>query len=306
MAYTYDEARAIVSEKCVKKDRDSTEAVIFDEWTYETSFGWVFHDNSATYHKTRDQRHAWAGPGPILFNKETGEIRCFGSGIHDDEHIKNYEFEIEARNAASEWCIRLDNQDYKVTALRLRRIFELDGCEALKLSKKWAPYFFFGKRQDLEPLCEALTAQGLVASIELLRAETAYRDCLVWRNDPSFHEGYVRALRTFNPAGIHARKDLDGKEVFMEGVLSKSQGMPVGVSLNHPSPAIQFRQKVIIEKLLKLEESYKDLSLYDLLFKGVVRVQDDRIEMDQIGTITLTHRTGGWGTTVNFNGEGNR
>jgi hypothetical protein len=82
--------------------------------------------------------------------------------------------------------------------------------------------------------------------------------------------------------------------------------MPVVISLDHPAPALQFRQISVIEKLLKLQEDYKDLTLYDLVLKGVLRIQDDRIEMDQIGMITLTHRTGGWGMSVSFNRETNK
>ncbi|MDQ3234723.1 MAG: hypothetical protein M3Q07_23200 [Pseudobdellovibrionaceae bacterium] len=62
MKYTYDEAKGLIYEKLLWKD-GSREAIIFDDLSQETSFGWCFHYSSVDYHKTRDTRLQWTGPG---------------------------------------------------------------------------------------------------------------------------------------------------------------------------------------------------------------------------------------------------
>jgi hypothetical protein len=292
MTFTYGEAKALVYEKCLQKN-GHTEAVIFDDHTYEASFGWVFHYNNSTYYKTRLQLHAWVGPGPILFNKDTGEIRRFNSGQPDIDHIRDYEFELEADKADSEWCIHLENHDHKVTAMRFRKIFELDGREALNLAKKWSPYLLIGKRTDLEPLCEVFNSHGLNTRIELLKRSIAHPNCRVWSPGATFHDGYIQSLWAFKPVEVDAH--LVGKEIFIKGLLTKAGGVPVVISADRPDCPLGFSQEAMIERIQKLEEGYKDLAKFDFSFIGTLCTRDGHLAMDQIRRFTLQHRDLGWG-----------
>jgi hypothetical protein len=296
MAYSYEEAKTLVYDKCLRKNGDNTEAVIFDDLTSETSFGWSFYYNNATFHRTRNGSDAWAGPGPILFNKETGEIRVFGSGANELELIEDYEFELEARKSNSEWAIELNSHDAKLTALKLRRIFELDGKEALALAKKWSPYFFIGKKRDLESIRETLVQNDLNARTVLLERDSAYQNCDVWKSADSLHDGYIRSLRTLQPSEACERKDLDRKEVFIEGVLAIVNGTPVVISPGIANRYLRFTQKEMIAKVQEIGcGALQDLDQFTVSFTGCLLFQEDRVEIDKIDNFQLTHMVHGHG-----------
>ncbi|HYX37770.1 MAG TPA: YrhB domain-containing protein [Oligoflexus sp.] len=296
MAYTYEEAKMLVYDKCLRKNGDNTEAVVFDDLTSETTFGWSFYYNNATFHRTREVRDAWAGPGPVLFNKETGEIRVFGSGGNELELIEDYEFELKARKSNSEWGIELDSHDAKLTALKLRRIFELDGKEALALAKKWSPYFFIGKKRDLESIRETLVQNDLNARTVLFEKDRAHQNCVVWKSADSLHDGYIRSLRTLQPSEAYARKDLDRNEVFIEGVLTIVNGTPVVISRGSADRYISLRQKEMIAKIQEIGNGLvKDLSQFMIAFKGTIWLREDQIEVGEISSFQLRHSVHGYG-----------
>ena len=47
--------------------------VIFNESTIAKPWGWIFFYNNERFHQTRDISCQWVGPGPIFFNRNTGD-----------------------------------------------------------------------------------------------------------------------------------------------------------------------------------------------------------------------------------------
>ncbi len=296
MSYSYEEAKQLVYDQHLRKNKPDSDAVIFDDWTEQTSFGWCFYFNNSTYHRTRDQRDAWAGPGPILFNRETGELRVFGSGTDPLIHIEDYEYELEASKSNSEWVIELDSHDFKFTALCFRRLFELSGSDALALAKQWARYGFIGKKRNLEIMRLALTKQGLNARVVLLDKEQAKQNCVIWREGDSFHDGYIRTFLTLRPPEAFERNDLDGKEVYIEGVLTSVNSTLVVISPGNSERYISFAQAEMIKSIQELVTGFlKDLGEFDISFKGTLRKKDDVAKVCDIERFDLRHRDLGYG-----------
>ena len=98
--------------------------VILDEYTIEKPWGWIFFYNNERYHQTGNFECQWVGQGPIFFNRESGEIRCFGSGVALNQEIDDYEMELVAKNAA--WCLWLSADQELLPAAR-RMIWNVDG-----------------------------------------------------------------------------------------------------------------------------------------------------------------------------------
>jgi hypothetical protein len=65
--------------------------VIVDNLTIERPFGWIFFYNSDRYLRTKDIMDAIAGNGPIVVEKESGEIKFFGASEPVEALIAKYE-----------------------------------------------------------------------------------------------------------------------------------------------------------------------------------------------------------------------
>lgn len=120
---------------------------IIDEATQDYSFGWAFSYNNEAYLSTGDMRLCWVGPGPILFNKATGEIRRHGSGYIASEVAEDYEKELEAGDGC--WVIYIQSNDAMKLALRLKKIFGMSGTDALKHVKRIPGPLFKGEWREL-------------------------------------------------------------------------------------------------------------------------------------------------------------
>ena len=57
----------------------------------EKPWGWVFFYNSKRFLETRDDRHAIAGNGPFLIERETGRLFETGTARPLEYYIANYE-----------------------------------------------------------------------------------------------------------------------------------------------------------------------------------------------------------------------
>jgi hypothetical protein len=127
MPYSQDEAKEIVYDTFLhRKNGTPLEEMprIFDNDTIATDWGWVFFYNNEQFFQSRDYRHAWVGPGPVFFNKSTGEIRSFGSGSYLKDEMYDYEMELAANGLI--WSLWLtDSQSRKPTILKLKTAFSV-------------------------------------------------------------------------------------------------------------------------------------------------------------------------------------
>jgi hypothetical protein len=91
---TKDEARELVAkEVCIRPDwlAEEDELVIFDEFTIEKPWGWVFFHGSKKWMETKDIKYAIAGNSPIIVEKETGNLIFTGTAHETEYYIENYE-----------------------------------------------------------------------------------------------------------------------------------------------------------------------------------------------------------------------
>lgn len=64
---------------------------IVAEQTIECPAGWVFFFNSKTFIEMGDPKYALAGNGPLLVNKNTGDIVQLGTAYPVNDYIDHYE-----------------------------------------------------------------------------------------------------------------------------------------------------------------------------------------------------------------------
>jgi hypothetical protein len=148
--YTLDEAKKYILNDVLKyspsaepKDRPK----IMDEHTLERSFGWVFIYNNEAYLATGQSHLSWGGPGPIIFNKFTGEVRRFNATFELQKVAEDYEKELEAGEGS--WVLYIGSADSKEIAMKLKSIFKLTGPEALKHAKRIPGGLFKGNWRTL-------------------------------------------------------------------------------------------------------------------------------------------------------------
>jgi hypothetical protein len=135
---------------------------IIDEATQDYSFGWAFSYNNEAYLSTGDMRLCWVGPGPILFNKATGEIRRHGSGYIASEVAEDYEKELEAGDGC--WVIYIQSDDAMKLALRLKKIFGMSGADAIKLAKRIPGPLFKGGWRELVDFSKQISGSTVQVS----------------------------------------------------------------------------------------------------------------------------------------------
>jgi hypothetical protein len=67
------------------------ELVIRDEKTIEKSYGWIFFYNSKRYLQTQEIHYLVIGNGPIIFERDSGNIVRLTSACSANESIEDYE-----------------------------------------------------------------------------------------------------------------------------------------------------------------------------------------------------------------------
>lgn len=82
------EAQRLVEQYIVDRYEDCG---LMPEYTQVFSFGWAFFFQSKKYIQTRAFTDQLIGQGPLLFNKETGEIVPTGSGRSAQQYAEAYE-----------------------------------------------------------------------------------------------------------------------------------------------------------------------------------------------------------------------
>lgn len=67
------------------------ELCVLPDETVECSSGWVFFFNSKKFIRTGDPKYGLAGNGPLLVNKNTGDIVQLGTAYPVEDYIAHYE-----------------------------------------------------------------------------------------------------------------------------------------------------------------------------------------------------------------------
>lgn len=169
MSYSLEAAKAIIYETILHRRDDAPPEDtprIFDEDTIPKTWGWIFFYNSERCYQTRDMTWCWVGPGPIFFNKHTGEIRRYGSGGRLDDDVYDYEMALAAENGS--WCLWLaDEQPLKPTILKIKAAFEISTVQARALVPKLPHCLFSGIRRHLDFVSQKLKESGVMTNVTL-------------------------------------------------------------------------------------------------------------------------------------------
>ncbi|HYX37641.1 MAG TPA: hypothetical protein VE954_31450 [Oligoflexus sp.] len=135
--YSLEQAKNYVLNQVLKYDAAADPGdrpQIIDEHTLTRKFGWVFIYNNEAYLSSGQRHLSWGGPGPILFNKETGEVRRFNATFDMEIVAEDYEKELEAGDGC--WVLTLEPCDAKQIAIALKSIFGMSGPDALRHTKR--------------------------------------------------------------------------------------------------------------------------------------------------------------------------
>lgn len=181
MTFSVQDAKSIIYDTVLSR-KSGTPAVdtpvIFDCATIEKTWGWVFYYNNEHYHQTRDIRRQWVGPGPIFFNRYTGDIREFGSGCDLDHELYDYEMELSAANGS--WCLWLSvDQDRTATILKLKNGFAINTSQAKQMVPALPHCLFAGKRRHLDWVAGHLNDHGVKTDIKLEQSATLAQQAFV-------------------------------------------------------------------------------------------------------------------------------
>ena len=140
--------------------------IIFDDLTIEKPWGWIFFFNNEKYYRTRNYLDAVVGPGPVFFNRHTGEIRRFGSSCSLNDEIYDYEMEILA--SGKFWCLWLTgDQDRKDAILKIKKLLKLTTKRARDFVPCLPTPLFHGMRRHLDWITEECDAIELHTEIRL-------------------------------------------------------------------------------------------------------------------------------------------
>jgi immunity protein 35 of polymorphic toxin system len=88
------EARAIATRYIDRLDARVAESdllVLLDERTIEKPYGWIFFYTSKGWLETGDMKYAIAGNAPFLVERDTGEVRVFGTARSTEWYVEQYE-----------------------------------------------------------------------------------------------------------------------------------------------------------------------------------------------------------------------
>jgi hypothetical protein len=67
------------------------ELVIFDEYTMDCKYGWIFNITTAAFVRTRSRKDGVVGMGPVLVLNKDGSLIQFSSAYDDQEALAAYE-----------------------------------------------------------------------------------------------------------------------------------------------------------------------------------------------------------------------
>jgi Immunity protein 35 len=152
--------------RCDERAPPEDRPALLTEHTQERPWGWVFFYNNERYRQTRDFRDQWVGPGPIFFNRETGEVRQFGSGCNLADELYDYEMELAA--GGGRWCLWLtEGQDRSQAVVRLKALLALTMQQAAALVPAVPTRLFWGVRRHLDWLATHLREHGVAYDIRL-------------------------------------------------------------------------------------------------------------------------------------------
>ena len=134
--------------------------------TTEKPWGWVFYYNNAHFAATGDIAHMWVGPGPIFFNRTTGEIRQFGSGCEFDRELADYESELAA--SGGQWCLWLTDQQTRAQAVaRIKNALAINTSVAAEWITDLPCCLFSGHQRHLTWMADKLAEYSIDANVDL-------------------------------------------------------------------------------------------------------------------------------------------
>jgi hypothetical protein len=82
----------IANQSLVQKTPAGQEWVIFEQGTMEIGSAWIFFYNTKdVFERGQAAEARLAGNGPIFVNKETGEVKYYGTSLPVQALIANYE-----------------------------------------------------------------------------------------------------------------------------------------------------------------------------------------------------------------------
>lgn len=169
--------------------------IIFDDATIEKHWGWVFFFNNEKYYRTRNPSDAHIGAGPLFLNRQTCEIRRFGSGGCLADEVFDYEMELEA--AGRHWCLRLaEDQDRRTAILKLKALLKIDLESARNLVPRLPSTLFTGIRRHLDWMKVQLEEVEVASYIVVQRH---WPDCIAFRLPSRFERvSNIRAHHAFH------------------------------------------------------------------------------------------------------------
>lgn len=195
MSHTLDNAKAVIYDTILHRQRGTVPEdtpVILDEFTIEKPWGWIFFFNNERYQQTRDTYCAWIGPGPIFFNRNTGEIRQFGSGDSLKNSIYDYEMELAAKNHS--WCLWLTaDQERGQTILKFKTAFATTTKDALAMVPDLPHCLFSGVRRHLDWVADQLADLDIATDISLEDSPDMAQSVFTfpeWMVNPSLAQAY--------------------------------------------------------------------------------------------------------------------
>ncbi len=138
--------------------------VIVDERVLERPWGWVFPYTTRGM-LNGDFKYAVAGNGPIMVNRNDGNIRHCGTGLPTEHYIREYEAELERRAGAWELVIHEPATCPMAVSRGIRSALGLSILGLSALKKRLPAVLQIGARVDLEPVWQRLVAEGVRAEL---------------------------------------------------------------------------------------------------------------------------------------------
>jgi hypothetical protein len=195
MPHSLDDAKDLIYDTILHRQNGTAPEdtpVIFNESTIAKPWGWIFFYNNERFHQTRDISCQWVGPGPIFFNRNTGDIRQFGSGCDLDHELHDYENELAAADGS--WCLWLSgSQDRAATIFKLKTAFALNTIAAKKMVPSLPCCLFSGKRTHLDWVATHLHNLGVATDITLEQSTDIAQNAFVLPEqmiNPSLAQAY--------------------------------------------------------------------------------------------------------------------
>jgi hypothetical protein len=193
--YSFADAERMLYATVLRPDEHSPaeeRPVIIPEYTQERPWGWVFFYNNERYRQTRDFRDQWIGPGPIFFNRETGEVRRFGSGCNLADELDDYEAELAARGGY--WCLWITGDQHRPqVVVRLKSLLALTTQQAAAMVPALPVCLFSGARRHLDWMAKRCQDHGIACEVRLEHGSAPGGrtfDLPAWMINPSPAQAY--------------------------------------------------------------------------------------------------------------------